>query len=72
MPPFGPVRQRELVGCLIRAGFEGPFSGGKHPFMAKGDLTITIPNPHGGEIGRELLARVLRQAGLTRDEWEKL
>jgi hypothetical protein len=40
--------------------------------MVKRDLTITIPNPYGGEIGRELPARVLRQAGLTRDEWEKL
>ena len=72
MPQFGPIRQRELVDCLRLAGFEGPFSGGRHPFMVKGDLTITIPNPHGGEIGRELLARVLRQARLTRDEWEKL
>ncbi|MDP2981831.1 MAG: type II toxin-antitoxin system HicA family toxin [Candidatus Latescibacter sp.] len=71
MPQFGPIRQRELVECLRRAGFEGPFSGGKHPFMVKRELTITIPNPHGGEIGRELLAKILRQAGLSKEEWEK-
>jgi hypothetical protein len=40
--------------------------------MLKGTITLTIPNPHRGEIGRELLARVLRQAGITREEWEQI
>ena len=39
--------------------------------MLRGDRTVFIPNPHGGDIGRELLARVLRQAGVARDEWEQ-
>ena len=38
--------------------------------MAKGDLVHTTPNPHGSDIGIGLLARVLRQAGIMRDEWE--
>jgi predicted RNA binding protein YcfA (HicA-like mRNA interferase family) len=38
--------------------------------MVKGDKTIVIPNPHRGDIGMELLARILRQAGITREEWE--
>ncbi|MGI0025783.1 MAG: hypothetical protein ACREA4_11665, partial [Nitrososphaera sp.] len=37
-------------------GFEGPYSGGKHPFMVKGEIALRIPNPHQGDIGRELLA----------------
>jgi hypothetical protein len=53
-------------------GFEGPYSGGKHQFMVSGDITIWIPNPHQGDIGRELLARILRQAHINRGEWEKL
>lgn len=40
--------------------------------MVKGNSTLTIPNPHGGDIGRELLTRILRQAGITREEWEQL
>jgi hypothetical protein len=40
--------------------------------MVSGDSTIWIPNPHQGDIGRELLARILRQAYISRDEWEKL
>jgi predicted RNA binding protein YcfA (HicA-like mRNA interferase family) len=72
VPAFGPIRQRDLVRALRTAGFEGPFSGGKHPFMVKGDKTIVIPNPHEGDIGRELLSRILRQAGLSKDEWKSL
>ncbi len=45
MPPFGPIRRRELIAALRRLGFEGPFSGGKHQFMVRGDLVLTIPNP---------------------------
>jgi predicted RNA binding protein YcfA (HicA-like mRNA interferase family) len=57
---------------LRTLGFDGPYKGGKHHFMNKGDVTLTVPNPHRGDIGRELLARILRQAGITRDEWEQL
>lgn len=72
MPPFGPVKRKDLIGHLKQAGFEGPYAGGKHQFMLKGDITIAIPNPHQGDIGRELLSRILRQAEISRDEWEKL
>ena len=40
--------------------------------MIKNDITIRIPNPHKSDIGKELLARILRQTGIRRDEWEKL
>jgi hypothetical protein len=47
-----PVTWRNLVSRLRELGFEGPFSGGKHSFMTKGDLVLTIPNPHKGKISR--------------------
>lgn len=72
MPPFGPISRRDLVAALRGAGFDGPYSGGKHQFMIKDDLTLTIPNPHHGDIGRELLSRILRQAGISRTQWEEL
>jgi predicted RNA binding protein YcfA (HicA-like mRNA interferase family) len=40
--------------------------------MKKGDITLTIPNPHQGDISKDLLAKILRQAGISRDEWESL
>ncbi len=72
MPAFGPFKRKELLQYLVRLGFEGPYSGGKHQFMVKGDITIRIPNPHHTDIGRELLRKILRQAGVSRDDWEKL
>jgi predicted RNA binding protein YcfA (HicA-like mRNA interferase family) len=71
MPPFGPVRRAELVRALRSLGFDGPFSGGKHQFMVRGAVTLRIPNPHQSDIGRDLLSRILRQAGVDRDDWEK-
>jgi len=40
--------------------------------MVRGDVTIRTPNPHERDIGEELLARILRQAGISKDDWERL
>ena len=72
MSKLVPIAFKELVGRLRSFGFEGPFSGGKHLYMLKGDLRLTIPNPHKKEIGVDLLIRILKQAGITREEWTKL
>jgi len=72
MPRFGPIKRRDLIHYLRQLGFEGPYSGGKHQFMIKGDITLRVPNPHRRDIGKELLARILRQARIQRDEWEEL
>ena len=72
MPRFGPIKRKDLIGYLKRLGFSGPFSGGKHQFMIRDDLVLHIPNPHEGDIGRELLARILKQADIIKQEWEKL
>jgi predicted RNA binding protein YcfA (HicA-like mRNA interferase family) len=70
MPTFGPISRRSLIASLRQLGFVGPFSGGRHQFMRRGDVTVWVPNPHQGDIGRNLLSRILRQAGISRDEWE--
>ena len=30
---------------------------------------MRVPNPHEGDIGVEQLARILKQADISRDEW---
>ena len=72
MPPFGPIRRKDLIGYLRELGFEGPRVGGQHQYMVKGMLKLRIPNPHEGEISGDLLARILRQGGISRTEWERL
>jgi len=72
MPPFAPLKRNDLVRALRKAGFTGPESGGRHSLMRRGTLTLAIPNPHRGDIGRALLAEILRQAQIPRDQSEKL
>jgi len=40
--------------------------------MVKEKLTLVIPNPHKGDIGKEFLKKILKQAGISIREWEKL
>ena len=70
MPPFGPISRRDLIAALRSLGFDGPSTGGSHQYMRRGDDVVPIPNPHGKDIGKNLLARILRQARVSRDEWE--
>ena len=72
MPPFGPITRRNLIEILRQLEFAVPYSGGKHQFMVKGGLRLRIPNPHQGDIGPNLLQRLLQEAGITRAEWEQI
>ena len=72
MPEFGPIKRKDLIYYLKQLGFSGPSSGGKHQHMKRGNITLTLPNPHQGDIGKELLARILRQGEISREEWENL
>jgi len=72
VPRLGPIKREELLRYLRALGFEGPYSGKKHQFMLKGVIRLRIPNPHQKDIGKELLSRILKQAGIDKDTWEKL
>ena len=72
MPKFGPLERNDLIKYFKKLGFPGPYSGGKHQFMSKENITIRMPNPHKSDIGKELLSGILRQANIDKSEWEKL
>lgn len=38
MPSFGPIKRLDLISALREAGFDGPFTGGKHQFIERDDL----------------------------------
>jgi predicted RNA binding protein YcfA (HicA-like mRNA interferase family) len=69
MARLAPVSWQELIHGLRRFGFEGTFSGGKHHYMIRGSIRLTIPNPHKSIISVDLLARLLKQADISREEW---
>lgn len=72
MPPFGPVKRRDLSRYLRELGFAGPYVGGKHQYMVRQGERLALPNPHTSDIGIDLLGRILRQAGVKQEEWEQL
>ena len=72
MPAVGPIKRRELIAYLRALGFDPPVSGGEHQYMKGRGRKLRIPNPHAEDISRGLLVRILRQAGIEREEWEAL
>ncbi|MDQ3397561.1 MAG: type II toxin-antitoxin system HicA family toxin [Deinococcota bacterium] len=72
MPPLGPTKRRDLIRNLKKLGFQGPFSGGKHQYMVKGQVKLIVPNPHPGDISRDFMIKLLQQAEIDRNEWEQL
>ncbi|MBI4764888.1 MAG: type II toxin-antitoxin system HicA family toxin [Deltaproteobacteria bacterium] len=65
------LSRKELIRKFRAFGYTGPYSGGNHQFMVKGNLKIRIPNPHGQDIANSLLREILRQAGISMNDWEK-
>ena len=72
MPPWKAIKLRNLITTLKKAGFQGPYSGGKHQYLVKEQLRLTVPNPHQGDISVGLLSKILKQANISRADWEKL
>ena len=64
-----PVSWKILVRKLSSLGFSGPYAGGKHNFMVRGELRLTIPNPHTGDIDISLLSEILSRGNISRQEW---
>lgn len=64
------ISRKDLIRKFRALGYEGPFSGGKDQSMKKEEQKIRIPNPHGrAEISVSLLKDILRQAGISDEEW---
>jgi predicted RNA binding protein YcfA (HicA-like mRNA interferase family) len=67
----GNLSRRELIRKLRALGFIGPFSGGKHQFMAKGERKVRIPNPHGkGDVSSGLVNEIRKQANIKQQDWD--
>lgn len=64
-----PVSRREFIHRFRELGFSGPLVGGRHQYMTRGRRKIFIPNPHRGDIGIVLLKRILKDIGISADEF---
>jgi len=66
------ISWKKLVQRFRKLEFDGPYSGGRHLFMVKGELKVHIPNPHEGDISKHLLSEILRQAEISSTGWNKM
>ena len=64
-----PISRAKLIRRLKKLGFDGPFPGSDHNFMVRGDNFVRIPNVHRREIGVNLIAEILREGGISREDW---
>lgn len=74
MPRLSPLRSREVIAKLRRLGYEGPSSGGNHLVMTHPATRKSIPVPvHGSkDVGVGLIRTIIREAGITVEEWLEL
>ncbi len=74
MPPLPVLKAKEVVRVLVRAGFYIHHQSGSHARMLhhnRSDLRVTIPM-HNKELPAKTLKSVIKQAGMTVDEFCKL
>ena len=71
MPKLTPLRPREVVEKLRALGFDGPYPGGRHSRMVHLESGRIIPIPmHGAkDVSVGLLRVIIREAGVTVEEW---
>jgi predicted RNA binding protein YcfA (HicA-like mRNA interferase family) len=68
-----PLKTHELISKLHTLGFEGPFPGGRHSRMVNLKTGQIVPIPiHSKEVGVGLIREIIRQVGVSRDEWIEL
>ncbi len=61
---------KEIIAALKRAGFEVLRIKGSHHFLHHSDGRATVVPVHAGEtVGPGLLAKILRDCELTREEF---
>lgn len=71
MPKLPIVKAKDVVKALQKAGFIEVRTRGSHLQLKRGNLLVTVP-VHRGDINRETLKSILRQAKMTAEELEDL
>lgn len=68
------IKPREVINALLRGGFYLHHQTGSHARLihkTRADLRVTVPT-HSKDIPKGTLRRIIRQAGLTVDEFLQL
>ena len=73
MPRLPTVKPRQMIRVLERVGFEIDHQTGSHVVLwrASDNCRVVVPW-HNRDLGRGLTLRIIKSAGLDRDEFLKL
>lgn len=73
MPCLPTLKPSQMIRALERAGFEVDHQSGSHVVLwrASDGRRVVIPW-HSHDLGRGLTLRIIKSAGLTRDEFVEL
>ena len=73
MPRLPTVKSNQLIRALERADFEIDHQTGSHVVLrrASDNSRVVVPQ-HNRDLGRGLTLRIIKSAGLTRDEFIEL
>lgn len=69
MAKIPPCTRAELIRKLKKLGFDGPYPGGRHSYMKRRGYRQIIPNPHAGQIDSAFIKEILKQAGVSEEDW---
>lgn len=74
MSKLKPLKAKEVIKKLKKLGFTGPYPGGKHVRMVHREKGIIIPIPRhkGKDVSVGLIREIIKEAGISRDEWINL
>ncbi len=74
MPKLSPLKSRQVIRKLKKLGFEGPIPGGRHMRMVHFETGKIVPIPihKGKDVSVGLIRAIIREIGITPDEWLKL
>lgn len=74
MPKLSPLKSEQIVRKLRKLGFEGPIAGGRHSRMVHPTRRQIIPIPmhKGADVSVGLIRAIIREVGITLEEWLEL
>ena len=72
MPKLPVISGREVVKILKKVGYEVDHQTGSHIVLRHKETYKRLTVPDHKEISRGTLRAIIKQAGLTRDEFERL
>jgi len=71
---FGNLKPREVLRALLKAGFYVHETGGSHVQLKHPGKPgrVTVPSHQGFDLPKSIVKSIIRQAGLTNEEFSRL